>query len=203
MIERTTRWTVFVLTAVGLLVTACNGSGAEPQMQDPFSARSVGEDGIVVEWSGYTEGYRANPGPSKRYSIDLSFRNERDTKWQVRYCIFLLDGQEVVADLGRRDLALDPGAGVDTPHILGLPSDLEKGAYGLALVVHKPEGPIVNTVTIRAGDTTEIYDSQGSAYQSALDACPAPSATNFSTLWTLAWREWITTMPVADQPLAA
>jgi hypothetical protein len=143
-------------------------------MRDPFSARSVGEDGIVVEWSGYTGGYQPNPGPYEHYSVDLSFRNKSDTKWRGRICFSLLDNQDVVADLGQRDLILDPGAAMGTPYVLRFPAQLAEGAYGLTLVVHRPEGPFVNTVTIRVGDTNEIYESQDSAYQAALDDCPAP-----------------------------
>jgi hypothetical protein len=170
--------TVLLLVVVGLFFTACGASTPEGQMRDPFSARSVGEDGIVVEWSGYTEGYRPNPGPYEHYSVDLSFKNESDTEWRGRVCFSLLDGQGVIADLGRREFSLDPGAAMGTPYVLRFPAELAAGAYGLTLVVHRPEGPFVNTVAIRIGDTTEIYDSQESAYQAALNDCPAPLRTH-------------------------
>ena len=174
MTKRSAQCAVVVLIIVALLFTACSTSVSDTKMRDPFSARSVGEDGIVVEWSGYTEGYQPNPGPDDRYTVDLSFKNESDTEWRGRVCFSLLDGQDVVAELGQREFVLDPGAAMGTPHVLSFPAELAQGAYGLTLVVHKPEGPIVNTVTIRIGDTTEIYDAQESAYAAALGDCPAP-----------------------------
>lgn len=177
MTHRSTQRTIVIVAVIGLFFVACSRSISHPQLRDPFTTRSVGEDGIVVGWSGYTEGYQPDPGLYERYSVDLSLKNESDSEWRGRLCLFLLDGQGVVADLGQQDLTLDPGAAMGMPHALRFPTDLAEGAYGLTLVVHKPEGPFANVVTIHIGDTSEIYASQESALQAALDDCPAPVQT--------------------------
>jgi hypothetical protein len=170
MAQKLTEWMFIVLAFLGLLLTACGASGGE--MRDPFSARCESEDGIVVEWSGYTEGYQPGYQPEQHDEVYLHFENESDERWKAKYCIQLLDSQDVVATLGQREFVLDPGAAMGTPHVLDFPGELAEGAYGLALVVHRPQGSMVNNVTIRIGDTDDFYRSQESANKAALYGCP-------------------------------
>jgi len=153
-----------------LVLSGCSPTPTTPidEITDPFSVRSVSEDGIVVGWNGYSKGYH----PGKNFAVDLSFENGSDETWYGRYCICLLDEQHVVATLGQHDFVLDPGALMGTPHTISFPNGLAEGAYALALVVHQPHGPIVNSVTIRVGNTIGVYQSQESATQAALAACP-------------------------------
>jgi hypothetical protein len=169
MAKKAAHRSVLLITAVVLLLAACATSGSE--MRDPFSARSESEKGIVVEWSGYTEGYQPGHQPGQHHEVYLRFENESDEKWRGKYCIQLLDSQDVVAILGQREFVLDPSAGMGTPHVLNLPDGLAEGAYALTLVVHRPQGAAVNSVTIQVGDTSETYHLHERAYQAALEAC--------------------------------
>jgi hypothetical protein len=157
-----------------LLCAACSAVETGSDMRDPFSARSENENGIVVSWSGHTEGYPLEFGPGQREKVELRFENDSSETWQGKYCIQLLDDVGVVATLGTRVFTLDPGAAMGTPHYLRFPRDLdlEAGAYGMALIVHRPHGPSVNTVAVRIGETDAIYRPLSSVDQAALAACP-------------------------------
>jgi hypothetical protein len=170
MRQRPSLWLAFLLDICVLFASACSASEVDQGMWDPFSARSAGENGIVVEWSGYTDGYQLG----QKAKIELGFENNGQETWHAKYCIQLLDSQDVVATLGQREFVLDPGAAMGTPHYLSFPRDLEldDGAYGLALVVYRPQGPIVNSVAIRIGKTDAVYRPQKSIDSAALAACP-------------------------------
>jgi len=156
------------LALIAALVLGGCGPTSINEMSETFSSRSVSEDGIIVGWNGYSKGYQLG----QDCTVDLDFENGSDETWYGRYCICLLDEQNVVATLGQQDFVLDPGTAMGTPHIISFPDGLTEGVYALALVVHQPHGPIVNSVTIQVGDTTGVYRSQESATQAALDACP-------------------------------
>jgi hypothetical protein len=170
MRQRPTLWLAILLNVSVLFASACGPSRVAEALSDPFSARSAGENGIVVEWNGYADGYQLG----QKAKIELGFENNGQDTWQVKYCIQLLDSQDVVATLGEREFILDPGTAMGTPHYLTLPhdSELDEGAYGLALVVHRPQGPMVNTVTIRIGESDDVYQPQESIDTAALAACP-------------------------------
>jgi len=191
------------LVALALIAAlVLSGCGPTPipisEMSEPFSSRSVSEDGIVVGWNGYSKGYQ----PRQDYMADLDFENGSNETWHGRYCVCLLDDQNVVATLGQQDFTLDPGAAMGTPHTISFPDDLAEGAYALALVVHQPHGPIVNSVTIQVGDTTGVHRSQESATQAALAACPPVMQVGAGSLVNLATADLQERLTVSSDEIA-
>ena len=181
MSKRTLQWLGRLMGVYVLCAAACNSSNVGSEARDAFAARASSENGIIVEWRGYTRDYQPGGQPWQKEKVELRFENDSEERWKAKYCIQLLDTQDVVANLGKREFVLDPGAAMETPHYLEFPRDLEldKGAYGLALVVHRPQGTFVNNVTIRIGETDEIYRPKASPENGALAACPQ-GGTNLS-----------------------
>jgi hypothetical protein len=146
-----------VALAVGALTLLIAGCAAPAEVKeqgtnltDPFSSRSEGENGIVVEWSGYTHGHQ----PGKGSAFALMLRNGSQDVWQGRYCIQLLDRQSVVATLKRREFSLQPGKDWHTQESIHFPDGLSEGAYGLALAI---PGRLSSVVTIQVGRGTGAY----------------------------------------------
>jgi hypothetical protein len=106
-------WTVLLLTIAVLLAAGCGAPTSVPQTptreaREPFSARTESEDGAIVAWSGYTEGYE----PGAEVAFDITIRNETDQSWHGRYCLQLLDRQlpKVITTLEQREFTLESGA---------------------------------------------------------------------------------------------
>jgi hypothetical protein len=176
--NRTSRWAVVALLFILILLIAAAGctawKGPEPTPASPsrqaFTARRESEDGAVVSWSGYQEGYRA--GTTETF--ELSLTNQTGQTWHGRYCLLLLAGDSptVITSLKEQGFTLDAGMGFSDTLEAAFPEDLASGSYGLSLVVRRPGGPMVDLVPIQVGDgpagrkpTTERDIA------AALDAC--------------------------------
>ena len=175
-------WKILLLIIVALFVVACGEPTDLAQTQtseerERFSARRESEDGAIVAWSGYVEGYK----PGSEESFDITIKNETDQTWRGRYCLQLLDRQlpRVIATLEQRDFALASGMGFSDTITVQLPKDLEEGAYGLSLPVRRPDGPMVDLVQIHIGTTDEVRRATTQQDMDAsLEACPPMEATD-------------------------
>jgi len=169
--------------ALLLLVTALFAAGCAPQTpaeaRESFSARAESEDGAIVAWSGYTDGYE----PTAEAEFDIAITNETERAWRGRFCLQLLDRQlpQVIVTLEQRPFTLEPGVGFSDTITVQLPEDLDEGAYGLSLAVRRPGGPLVDLVPIQIGAANETRrPTTQRDMDAALEACP-PSAEIEST----------------------
>lgn len=169
-------WTVVLLTVTALLAAGCGAPTGGPQTptgeaRQPFSARRESEDGAIVAWSGYTEGY----APGAEEAFDVTIKNETGEIWRGRYCLQLLDRQAptVIATLEQRAFTLEPGVGFSDTISVRFPEGLDAGGYGLSLAVRRPGGSMVDLVPIQIGETDE---ERGPTTQqdmdASLEACP-------------------------------
>jgi hypothetical protein len=145
------------LIAVVLVLAACDAELAQSvERQEPFSSRRESEDGIAVQWSGYTAGYE----PGEQAAVETTFTNNSDQVWPVRFCLALLArraGEVEIIGLEEREFDLDPGVGQSSEVSFQIPAGLEPGAYGLSLVVRRPGGPMVDVIAIRVGATDATF----------------------------------------------
>jgi hypothetical protein len=146
-----------IALAIGTLTLLIAGCSAPAEVKeqggnltDPFSSRTEGEKGIVVEWNGYTDGHQAGEGSA----FELVLRNGSQDVWQGYYCIQLLDRQSVVATLKRGEFSLQPGTYWVLQEVIHFPDGLSEGAYGLALVI---PGRLSSVETIQIGKGTGAY----------------------------------------------
>jgi hypothetical protein len=173
---RTGAWMALLLGAIALLAVGCSVAAIqsrEPteEPRQPFSARREREDGAVVAWSGYVDGYE----PGEEASFDVTIMNETDEAWPGRFCLQLMDDDlpQVVAVLEQRPFNLEPGLGFSDVITVTFPEDLEAGVYGLSFVVRGPGEPSVDLVPIAVGDTDEGHGPTTQEHMdAALEACP-------------------------------
>lgn len=165
------------LGLLGLLAACVRTENSTPYVDErnPFSLDIAGMDGAEVSWQGYTDGYR----PGRAETMHLSVWNSTDRLWAGRICLQLLEARpsSVVIPLAEQTFDLASGAGFERDVVVDLPADLSLGTYGLALVVHKPAGPIVSTIPVQVG-VGERRPFQGQwPTAAALEACPDPEGT--------------------------
>jgi hypothetical protein len=175
-------WTLLLLTITALLAAGCGAPTSGPQtptreVREPFSARREGEDGTIVAWSGYTEGYE----PGAEAEFDVTIKNETDQTWRGRFCLQLLDRQlpQVIATLEQRPFTLEPGVGFSDTITVRFPEGLGEGAYGLSLAVRRAGGPMVDLVPIRIGEAGEVRrPTTQQDVDAALEACAPPAGAD-------------------------
>jgi hypothetical protein len=142
-----------------------------------FSARAESEDGAVVAWSGYTEGYES--GAEEQF--DITIENETAQSWRGRYCLQLLAGQShrVLATLEQQVFTLEPGVSFSEAVTVRFAESLEDGAYGLSLAVRRPSGSLVDLVPIQIGDVDEVRrPTTRQDLDASLVACPPVEAAS-------------------------
>jgi hypothetical protein len=168
---------VLCVLALLSLVVACSQTDPTPDVAErhPFSLDIGGADRAEVSWDGYTDGYR--PGTTE--TMQLAVRNNTGQPWDSRVCMQLLEPQpsSVVIPLSEQEFDLESGGGFARDVQVDLPADLSPGIYGLALVVHKPAGPIVSVIPVQVGEgQREPFQGEWPT-EAALEACPAPPGT--------------------------
>jgi hypothetical protein len=164
---------IVILSLAAAGCSALSGPGAAPTEppREPFSARSESEDGAVVEWSGYTNGYQ----PGEEAEFEINIQNNTENTWEGRLCLNLLAGDSptVLATLANRRIDLSTGAGFSDTLAVRFPEDLDSGVYGLSLVVRRPGGPMVEMIPLQFGDTAETSQPATQRDMDAsLAACP-------------------------------
>jgi hypothetical protein len=152
--------TLFILLVVVTtsLVASC-GTEAEPvpvAVRHPFDMEITSEDGSLVTWDGYTDGYF----PGETETTRLGVKNGTDQPWFGRICLSLLEPRpsDVVLPLEEREFTLAPGDGFQDIVSFQFPADLPVGRYGLTMVIHQPAGPVVavTSIQIEEGGEPEI-----------------------------------------------
>jgi hypothetical protein len=174
------------LIAVAVALAACETELVETvERREPFSSQRESEDGIVVQWSGYTAGYE----PGEEAAVEAAFTNNSDQIWSVRFCLQLLDrrqGDMEIIGLDERGFGLDPGVGQSSEVAFRVPADLEPGAYGLALVVQRPGGPMVDVIAIQIGETGAAFAPvTAQENKASLAACLPGAAMGIDVYWVL------------------
>lgn len=161
-----------VVTVLGLL-TACTAiQGPRPGAErHPFSVHSASEDGAEFSWEAYSDGYRPGTTEMMRVAVKATLQ-----PWTGSFCLLLLEPlpSAAVIPLAIRDFYTGPGMWKEWDVDVDLPADLETGTYGLALVVHKPGGPVASVVPIWVGEGQREPFAGEWPTKAALAACPAP-----------------------------
>jgi hypothetical protein len=168
-----------------LLVAGCGASTKATQTPSsetraPFSATRESEDGAIVIWSGYTEGYE----PGAEASFDITIKNETEETWQGQFCLQLLDRQmpQVITTLEQRPFTLQSGMGFSNQITVRFPDDLSAGAYGLSLTVRRSAGSMVDLVPIQVGDSDEVRrPTTQQDMDASLEACPPVASADLES----------------------
>lgn len=154
--------TLFILLVVVTtnLVASCSIE-AEPApvaVRHPFDMEITSEDGSLVTWEGYTNGYF--PGESE--TTRLSVKNGTDQPWFGRICLSLLEPRpsDVVLPLEEREFTLASGDGFQDIVSFQFPAELPAGDYGLTMVIQQPAGPVVAVTSIQVGEGGEPESNQ-------------------------------------------
>lgn len=162
-----------MLMALAILTAGCStipDLPADPGTRQSFSSRRESEDGSVVSWSGYQDGYQAG----EQVTLDLTLENQTEQPWKGRFCLLLMEGSSpsVAARLDQRGFLLDSGLDLSDTLKVTLPDNLEDGFYGLSLAVRRPGGPMVDVVPISVGQPEGNAPAVSQAQvDAALEAC--------------------------------
>jgi hypothetical protein len=170
-----TGWVMAILTIAAVVSAGCSalvGGQRAPlhEASEPFSARRQSEDGAIVSWSGYVDGYQ----PGAEADFDIAVRNQTGKVWPGRYCLQLMDREppRVVATMEQRPFTLQSGVGFSETVTVQLPEGIDEGAYGLSLAVRRPGGSMVDLVPIQIGQTDdELQATTQDDIDAALAAC--------------------------------
>lgn len=150
--------TLFILLVVVTtsLVASCSSIEAAPvpvAVRHPFDMEIASEDGSLVTWEGYTNGYF----PGEMETTRLNVKNGTDQPWFGRICLSLLEPRpsDVVLPLEEREFTLAPGDGFQDIVSFQFPADLLAGNYGLTMVIQQPAGPVVAVTSIQVEEGGE------------------------------------------------
>ncbi len=165
---------VCALALIGPLAACAqnDGSTLPPAGRQSFNLSMTGEDGIQVSWQGHDGALR----PGSAETVHLAVVNNTGRAWNGRFCVQLLEPSPsaVAIPLAQEDFRLEPGASSSQDVRVELSADLPPGVHGLALVMHKPVGPIVEVIPVQVGGgESEPFDGDWPT-DAALVACPAP-----------------------------
>ncbi len=172
-----------VIVIISILFTAGCSTVPDPEStptdfpRESFSARAESEDGTIVEWSGFVNGYQ----PGQKGEFEITIKNQTDLVWNGRLCLNLItkDSTPLINTLHQQDFNLEPGVGFSDTVVVQIPEGLEDGTYGLSTVAQRPSGPMVDTVSIQVGrGSTENIEFTQNEMDASLAACPSldPSA---------------------------
>jgi len=161
-------------TLLGLLAacTQDDSSTAAAGGWRPFRVDMAGGDGAEISWQGDTDGYQ--PGTAE--TMHLTINNSTGQAWHGRFCVQLLEPMpsSVVIPLAEQEFSLKSDGGFSQDVRVELPDDLTRGIHGLALVVHEPNGPIVDVIPVQVGQGEKEPFEGDWPTEAALETCPAP-----------------------------
>jgi hypothetical protein len=169
---------LFALAILSLMAACGPSDDSSPDLAERnlFSVQTASKDGSQVRWIAYANGYQ----PGAPETMDISISNDTDQAWHGRICVQLLEPAPSLAvhPLAERAIDLEPGVGFQDTMNIVIPDDLQPGAYGLALVVHRPAGPGANVVSIQVGDSGDELSADPLTTEAALQACPPPVSSD-------------------------
>jgi hypothetical protein len=172
---------MFGLLSVVLVAVGCR-TGAETQtataevsLSGHFRVESPAErvpedEPVIVTWSGYTAGHRI--GATSPFTV--SVENVSDDAEDVRLCLYLLDRQGIVSELGRQRSTVSPSMVLQTEVPAQFPDDIDGGRYGLALVARDSSGADAGVVDIAVGEEAGPgagVDVPSDVVEEAVEAC--------------------------------
>jgi hypothetical protein len=128
-----------------------------PTSRDNFSNRTTSENGAIVAWSGYSEGYE----PGAEATFEISIKNETAQDWRGRFCLQLMapEQPQVITTLEQRPFSMGHGAGFSDEITVQFPEGLDAGAYGLGLAVRRPGDSMVDMVSVKIGESDPIGET--------------------------------------------
>lgn len=155
------RWILVMFGLLGVVLVAV-GCGMDAETPAPTGEVSLSghfrvkspaepmpeEEPVVVSWSGYTAGHRIGATSPFTVSVD----NVSDDTEDVRLCLYLLDQDRIVAELGRQRSTVSPSMVLRTEVPAQFPDDIDRGRYGLALVARDSSGADAGVVDIAVGE---------------------------------------------------
>jgi len=167
-------WMLCALALMGLLAACAqnDGSALASAGRQSFNLSMTGEDGVQVSWRGRDGAFR----PGSAETMHLAVVNNTGRAWNGRFCLQLLEPSpsSVAIPLVRQEFRLEAGASFTQYVRAELPANLPPGVHGLALVMHKPGGPMVQVIPVQVGGgESEPFDGDWPT-DAALVACPAP-----------------------------
>jgi hypothetical protein len=93
---------------------------------------------------------------------------------QVRFCLDLLDQEGIVAELAQRPYTLSPSMVLQTQVPAQFPDDIDRGGYGVALVVRDSLGADAGAVNVAVGKGADAaIEIRSEAVDEAVAACPS------------------------------
>lgn len=176
MVRKQSVSALVVIALLGLLGACAQGEAPTPTpapaARHPFRVDVRGEDGTVVTLDAHSDGYR--PGSTDR--AQLAVVNTMDQPWNGRVCLQMLEPSPstVIIPLAEEAFELMPGNGLNRDVQFDVPAGLARGTYGLALVIHTPNGPSTSVTTVHVGEGEPAPFAGEWPWAAAVMACPAP-----------------------------
>jgi hypothetical protein len=141
---------VALLLITAVACGAITGGTAEPDLWGPFRSQStwiVNDGSMRVELSGYERGHR----PGLESEFELIVDNRLGEPVDTFVCMYLIDEEDVVQDLGHVEIDLESGTEQVHTLIAAFDEEIEPRPYGLAIVL-RDWGTIVQTVRLGIPD---------------------------------------------------
>jgi len=172
---------MFGLLGVAIVAGGCRTGAetptatAEVSLRGRFRVESPAErmpedEPVIVTWSGYTAGHRIGATSPFTVSVD----NVSDDTEDVRLCLYLLDQDGIVAELGRQRSTVSPSMVMETEVPAQFPDDIDGGRYGLGLVARDSSGADAGVVDIAVGEEAGVgggVDVPSDVVDEAVEAC--------------------------------
>jgi hypothetical protein len=128
------------------------------------------ENPVDVIWSSCTRGHRV--GATSPFTV--SVENVSSRAEEVRFCLDLLNQEGVVAEFAQQGYTLNPSMVLQTQVAAQFPDDIDKGAYGVALVVRDSLGADAGAVNVAVGKGADAaIEIPSEAVDEAVAACPS------------------------------
>lgn len=92
----------------------------------------------------------------------------------MRFCLDLLDQEGIVAELARRPYTLSPSMVLQTQVPAQFPDDIDRGGYGVAMVVRDSLGADAGVVNVVVGEGADAaIDIPSEVVDEAVAASPS------------------------------
>ena len=136
--------TIYVSIGLVLMLILATMAGCstaeETELDYPFEVQYMLGEGHRIGFSGDAAGH--TPGESSEFVISLI--NTGTKVWNDRYFIQLVDEISVVETLHEAQITVGPADSEVFPVKINFPADLEKKAYGLAILIPNRMAAVTN-----------------------------------------------------------